>query len=178
MPRPSPVNTPQLVIGAAGETDAVILSCVTELYRSAGLSRIYYSAFRAMPGTRFAGHPSTPAWRTNRWYQIDYLLREYGITEEELRTAIGKNGALADVDPKEVLAWDLDRIDPNTATYEDLIRVPGIGPETARTILHLRSKRPITPADIGTGGLIARRAGPFLTITQETGRQETLTLFS
>lgn len=170
-------HTTQLVVGAAGETDAEILSCVAGLYGTVAPSRIYYSAFQAMPKTRFAERSSTPAWRTNRWYQMDYLMREYGMHEEDLRQAIGNNGALADADPKEVLARGLSRIDPNAAQYEELIRVPGIGPETAAQIVRVREGRPVTAGDIGAGRLIPARAAPFLSVRQETGRQETLALF-
>ncbi len=170
-------HTTQLVVGAAGETDAEILSCVAGLYRSVRPSRIYYSAFHAMPKTRLSGRSSTPAWRTNRWYQIDYLMREYGMGEENLRAAIGSEGSLADADPKEVLARSLGGIDPNTAAREDLLRVPGIGPATAREIFRVRGERAITPSDIGAGRLIAGRALPFLSIVPEAGRQATLALF-
>jgi len=170
-------HTTQLVVGAAGETDAEILSCIAGLYSSVKPSRVYYSAFQAMPGTRLEKHRSTPPWRTNRWYQMDYLIREYGMGEEELRQAIGTEGALADADPKEILARGLPPIDPNAAPYENLIRVPGIGPETAVQIVRVRNGRPITTGDIGSGRLIPGRAGPYLSIEQETGRQATLAGF-
>ena len=170
-------HTTQLVVGAAGETDAEILSCVSGLYRTVLPSRIYYSAFRAMPRTRLEDRPCTPAWRTNRWYQMDYLIREYGMQEEELRRVIGVDGTLADYDPKEILARSLQRIDPNYAPIEDLLRVPGIGPETAREIIRIRTGRPITYIDTGPGRLIPGRAAPFLTIVPERGRQATLAVF-
>jgi predicted DNA-binding helix-hairpin-helix protein len=130
-----------------------------------------------MPKTRLEHRSNTPAWRTNRWYQMDFLLREYGMGEEELRAVIGNDGALPDADPKETLARGLLRIDPNAAPYEVLVRVPGIGPETADQIVRVREGRPITAADVGAGRLIPGRAGPYLTIVQEIGRQATLAGF-
>lgn len=170
-------HTTQLVVGAAGETDAEILSCVSGLYRTARPSRIYYSAFRAMPGTRLESRPGTPLWRTNRWYQMDYLIREYGMKEEELHRIIGEDGTLPDDDPKKILARSLQRIDPNSATMEELLRVPGIGPGTARKIMRIRTGRPITHIDTGFGRLIPGRAAPYLTIFPEGGRQATLAIF-
>lgn len=170
-------HTTQLVVGAAGETDAEILSCVSDLYRTAHPSRIYYSAFHPMAKTRLENRPGTPAWRTNRWYQVDHLIREYGIPEEVLQGVMGEDGALANADPKEVLARGYTAIDPNTAPFEDLMRVPGIGPVTAREILRVRECRPVTSADIGAGRLIAGRAARFLTIAQSAVRQATLPVF-
>jgi predicted DNA-binding helix-hairpin-helix protein len=170
-------HTTQLVVGAAGETDAEILSCLTDLYRTVHPSRIYYSAFRALPKTKLASRSSTPEWRTKRLYQMDYLMREYGMQEEDLRLAVRADGTLADADPKEILAQGMTKIDPNIAPYEDLIRVPGIGPVTAREITGMQERRQITPADIGAGRLISRRAAPFLSIVRETGRQVTLAGF-
>ena len=170
-------HTTQLVVGAAGETDAEILSCVAGLYRTERPSRVYYSPFHAIQKTRLADRPSTPAWRTTRWYQVDHLMRKYGTCEEELRAIIGSGGALADADPKALLARGMARGEPNTAPSEDLLRVPGIGPETARRIVRLREGRPITAGDVGAGRLIPGRAAPFLSIVQETGRQATLAGF-
>jgi predicted DNA-binding helix-hairpin-helix protein len=72
----------------------------------------------------------------------------------------------------------MGRIDPNTAAFEELLRVPGIGPGTAREIMGVRECRTITECDIGSGRLINGRAAPFLSIVQETCRQATLAGFS
>ncbi len=124
-------HTTQLVIGAADETDAEILRCVREQYRTVRPTRIYYSAFRPLTGTPLEGHPDTPTWRAHRWYQADFLLREYGLAAEELASVIDEQGFFRNADPKVLLAADRPAVNVNTAPRSDLLRVPGIGPAAA-----------------------------------------------
>jgi len=171
-------HTTQLVIGAAGETDREIFDCITALYDTVGPSRIYYPAFRALPGTRLAGKESTPAWRSRRWYQVDYLLREYGFRNGELRELLDERGALTNDDPKALLARGRDPVDPNTASLADLLHVPGIGTVTAQAIIRAREERPIRiPRDLGLPSAALKRALPCLALPG-VARQATLAGFS
>ena len=157
-------HTTQLVIGAAGETDAEIARCVTGQYRTARPSRVYYSAFRALPGTPLAGKNDTPVWRAHRWYQIDYLLREYRIPAAEIHALLDEEGYLTNRDPKEILFSGQRCVNVNTASFHDLIRVPGIGPRGADRILAMRRDRPIAGLhDLRRAGVRAGKARPFVT---------------
>jgi len=157
-------HTTQLVVGAADETDAEILSCLADQYRRVRPSRVYFSAFHALPGTLLALHPDTPLWRTRRWYQADYLLREYGVAADELRIVLNEEGFFANRDPKVVLAAGRMPVNINLAPRRDLLRVPGIGPKTADRILMLRRVRPFTgPADLARAGIRGKAAGRHLT---------------
>ena len=157
-------HTTQLVVGAADETDAEILSCLTDQYRRVRPSRVYFSAFRALPGTPLASHPDTPAWRARRWYQADYLLREYGVMADELRAALDEEGFFANRDPKVALSDGKRPVNVNFAPRRDLLRIPGIGPKGADRILSCRRERPFTGlADLGRAGIRGRAAGRYLT---------------
>jgi predicted DNA-binding helix-hairpin-helix protein len=171
-------HTTQLVVGAAGETDREIFDCVTALYERVRPARVYYSAFRALRNTRLAGRENTPAWRSRRWYQVDYLIREYGYTREELLPLLDDCGTLANDDPKAILARDRGPVDPGSASYEELVRVPGIGTGTARAIIRMRECHPIrAPRDLMMDTGCLRRALPYLAFAGAR-RQATLAGFS
>lgn len=167
----------QLVVGAAEESDREIFDCVTGLYHRVHPSRIYYSAFHSQKKTRLSSRPSTPAWRSRRWYQVDSLIREYGYSREELLPLLEEGDALTNDDPKALLAQDSEPLDPNSASFDDLIRIPGIGPVTARAILRNREDRTLrTPCDLGIPESGLKRALPYLAFSGIT-RQATLAGF-
>ena len=171
-------HTTQLVVGAAGETDKEIFSCMKDLYDTVRPARVYYSAFQALPGTRFAEKAGTPPWRAHRWYQVDTLYREYGFGKAEL-VPLTEDGMLMNADPKALLARDLGVLDPASASYNELLRVPGIGPATARAIVAAREHRAIRcPQDLGIPAAYLKRALPYLTFAHGTIRQATLAGFS
>ncbi len=128
----------QLVVGAAGESDRQIMETSQGLYDRLAMRRVYYSAYQPVCGEALA--PPVPPLRQHRLYQADWLLRFYGFRFPELPFEAG--GSLPrDVDPK--AAWALlhpERfpLEVNRATYDELLRVPGIGPMSARCILKLR----------------------------------------
>ena len=160
-------QTTQMIVGAAGESDLEILRMADWEYRSFQLRRIYYSAFRPVEGTELENKKPESLDRQNRFYNVDYMLRKYGIKFDEFRDILDDE-MLPSGDPKVHLANSyFDRpIDLNDAVYEDIIRVPGIGPKTAEKILEaqnskekLRSRK-----DISKTGVILKRAEPFLRI--------------
>lgn len=130
----------QLVVGASGESDRDIVGASTMLYQSLGLRRVYFGAFRPAPGTPLEDQEPTPFVREQRLGQADWLLRHYGFLPPELPFDPQGNLPLG-IDPK--LAWALGHpeqfpIEINHASQEALLRVPGIGPLSARRILRLR----------------------------------------
>jgi len=136
-------QTTQFVVGAAGEKDADILGTTTNLYQEMGLERIYYSAYQPIAGTRLEGVPATSPWRQHRLYQADWLLRNYGFPWTEVSLALDRGGNLPlKTNPKLAIArarpW-LFPVDVNRAGYDELLRVPGIGPLSARRIVEARS---------------------------------------
>jgi predicted DNA-binding helix-hairpin-helix protein len=178
--RQTPDITTQFVVGAAGESDLEILSTAEHLHHNLGVTRAYFSAFRPVPGTPLENLPPTPAWRQNRLYQGDYLLRFYGFSVQDL-TFNHEGNLRADLDPK--MAWaqrhpEMFPIEINHATREELLRVPGIGPRSARRIVHLRRQGKFRDLrDLRAVGAVADRAAPFVLLDGHRTPQQ-LSLFA
>jgi predicted DNA-binding helix-hairpin-helix protein len=157
--------TTQLVVGASGESDKEILTTASGLYTDLGLTRVYYSAFRPVRDTPLEDHPATPAIRQHRLYQSDFLLRYYGFSVEDM--VFDEQGALpTDRDPKALAAASQPErfpVEINTASRDQLLRVPGIGPGSAERILRWRRKGSFRSlADLKTTGVTVGRAAPFI----------------
>ncbi len=157
----------QLVVGAGRETDREILQTSQWLYKDMGLNRVYYGAFSPAAGTPLEGQAPAAPGRQQRLYQSDWLLTAYGFTFEELPfTAAG--GLPHGLDPK--VAYALLRperfpVEINQAEYEDLLRVPGIGPISARRIVSLRRQFPFKTLEaLKQVGAALTRARDFVTI--------------
>jgi predicted DNA-binding helix-hairpin-helix protein len=130
----------QFVVGAVGDTDLELLSISGHLYQHAGLTRAYYSAFDPVLQTPFENLPRTDPLREHRLYQASFLLRDYGWNVEEL-PFVGEGQLRLDVDPKR--AWADEHLRPaplelSNAGRDELLRVPGIGPVGAESILKAR----------------------------------------
>ena len=77
----------QLVVGAANESDQDIFQRIDHLYTELDLKRVYYSAFRPVRYTPLAEHPVTSSTREHRLYQMDWLKRIYGFSNQEIDLA-------------------------------------------------------------------------------------------
>ena len=160
-------QTTQFVVGAAGETDREILRTTGALYREIGLRRVYFSAFQPVIDSPLEGLRATPPMREHRLYQADWLLRVYGFSSNELDLALGDKGDLSLAkDPKMMIArrqpW-LFPVDVNRAGYEELLRVPGIGPISARRIVEARAEHSIFAlVQLKKMGVVTKRAGSFI----------------
>ena len=179
--------TTQFVVGAAGESDFDILSFVDMLYSGYSLRRAYYSAFYPVSGTPLEDLPATPKLRENRLYQADFLLRKYKFSLEEL--PFDKKGNLPrNQDPKlasALLRKDFFPVEINKASLEELLRVPGIGPVSARRILEVRKTERLTSLEtLKKLGTATKRAKHFITIngnyfgTLDKIRERQLPLFN
>jgi putative DNA modification/repair radical SAM protein len=161
-------QTTQFIVGAAGESDADIVKYTNRLYERLALSRIYFSAYQNSLGqAELTAQPDaqTPFIREHRLYQIDFLLRKYGFRESDI--FYDENGFLSlTVDPKEVWAGNNPEIFPvkiNSASENELLRVPGLGPVTVRKILQMRKFGQIRSIDdIGKGTALLRKAERYL----------------
>ena len=153
----------QLVVGAAGESDQRIMQTASELYHRYSLRRVYYSGYSPVCGEVLA--PPVPPLRQHRLYQADWLLRFYGFGFPEM--PFQEDGSLPlEADPK--AAWALlhpERfpVEVNHATYDQLLRVPGIGPISAKRILALRAEHAFRDLrDLSRLGVAVKRARQFL----------------
>ena len=132
----------QLVLGASGEDDLRVAS-LTEYLVSSGVGVVHYSPYTPVPGTPLASRrPAAPRWRARLHYQVWALLRFYGFTLRDLEPAFNDRGFLVRVgDLKEHVARSRPEwfpVDPETAGFRELVRVPGIGPRAARAIVRAR----------------------------------------
>ena len=106
-----------------------------------------------------------PLTREHRLYQADWLLRFYGFDVEELLTPDDPDLDLM-VDPK--AAWALRNMDRfplevNKASYEELMRVPGLGVTSAKRIVRARRTHRLGFDDLKTLRVSLKRAGWFIT---------------
>lgn len=160
-------QTTQFVVGAADETDRDILRTTGALYREIELRRVYFSAFRPITNSPLEGLLPTPPLRAHRLYQTDWLLRVYGFPPQEVELALGEKGnLLLKKDPKLVIAekqpW-LFPVDVNRASYDELLRVPGIGPVSARRIIEARQEHSIFSMEqLKKMRVLTRKASPFI----------------
>lgn len=157
----------QMIIGATPEADYQILSVAEALYRKFELKRVFYSAFIRVNDDPLlpvlAGGP--PLKREHRLYQADWLLRYYGFEASELLSEAHPNfNAL--LDPK--CDWALSHLEAfpvevNRADYQKLLRVPGIGPKSAKRIIAARRMGALDFADLKKAGVVLKRAVYFIT---------------
>jgi len=159
--------TMQFVVGATPDSDRTILGRVTSLYAGGGIHHAHFSAFRPIRETPMENVRGTPALREHRLYQADWLLRRYGFEREEVVYDDAGNLPLA-VDPK--AAWALTHVERfpvevRTASYDELVRVPGIGPGTARRIVAERGTAVLRGiSDLRKLGVLTSRAAGFITL--------------
>lgn len=139
-------QTTQFVVGAAGESDREIFARMLYEYNVMGLKRQYFSSFIAVDGTPLGHEKTQPRWRENRLYQTDWLYRVYGFDRKEISMAFDEDGFIGNKDPKRTIAINTleGPLDPNTASREELLRVPGIGPKSAYRIVNIRKRERIT----------------------------------
>jgi putative DNA modification/repair radical SAM protein len=129
-------QTTQMMVGAMGETDRTITVLADSLYKKFDLRRVYYSPFDASE----QGGYKTPKWRGRRLYQADRLVKLYGMDPNEILPENSPNLDF-DIDPKAGYALrnlHLFPVEINTADYEMLVRVPGIGIISAKKIIAAR----------------------------------------
>jgi predicted DNA-binding helix-hairpin-helix protein len=160
-------QTTQLVVGASLESDREIFERMIYEYKDIGIRRIYFSAFCPQKDTAFENREAQPLWREHRLYQMDWLYRVYRFVPGEIAHAFNDSGFLINRDPKLAIARQMiDRpMDPNDASYKELIKVPGIGPISARRIIAMRRKKPFcSKAELAGVGVVMRKAGPFMKI--------------
>ena len=157
--------TMQFVVGATPDTDRSLLHTVSQLKVGGGVHHPHFSAFRPISNTPLEGAPAAPALREHRLYQAAYLMESYGFKPEEVVFGSTGNLPLAQ-DPK--TAWALNHpeqfpVEVTTASYSELVRVPGIGPTAARRIVTGRPSLVLRMlSDLRPLGVITRRAAGFL----------------
>ena len=163
----------QMIIGATPENDYQIMSVTEGLYRKFGLKRVFYSSFinvnhdPELPDTADRnGHLSrTLLDREHRLYQADWLLRFYKFSVEDLLTPEKPDFNML-VDPKCDYALrhlELFPVEINRASYDMLLKVPGIGVKSALRIVQARRTCTLDFNDLKKIGVVLKRAVYFIT---------------
>lgn len=158
----------QMIIGATPETDYQIMNVAESLYQKFGLKRVFYSAFvhvnedASLPAKTGEG---PLLLREHRLYQADWLLRYYHFEAKELLSEENPNFNVQ-FDPK--CNWALKHLDVfpvevNRASYELLLRVPGLGYKSAVRIVKARKLGVLKFEDLKKMGVVLKRAMYFLT---------------
>lgn len=157
----------QMIIGATPESDYQIMSVAQGLYDKFALKRVFYSAYVSINEDKElpALHTGTPLLREHRLYQADWLMRFYQFRAEELLNEHRPNFNIL-LDPK--CDWALQHLEQfpveiNRADYHMLLRVPGIGVNSARRICGARRTAVLTFEDLKKIGVVLKRALYFIT---------------
>lgn len=162
----------QMIIGATPETDYQLVSVAEALYRKFDLKRVFYSAFVKVNDDSLLpdlpGGP--PLLREHRLYQADWLMRYYGFAAGELLTEKRPNFN-AVLDPKcdwAVHHMELFPVEVLKADYFLLLRVPGIGPKSAKRIVEARRGGTLSFEALKKIGVVLKRAQYFITCAGKT----------
>lgn len=157
----------QMIVGATPESDYQIMSVAQGLYDKFALKRVFYSAYVSINEDKElpALHTGTPLLREHRLYQADWLMRFYQFRAEELLNEHRPNFNIL-LDPK--CDWALQHLEQfpveiNRADYHMLLRVPGIGVNSARRICGARRTAVLTFEDLKKIGVVLKRALYFIT---------------
>ncbi|MBQ8808541.1 MAG: putative DNA modification/repair radical SAM protein [Clostridia bacterium] len=155
----------QMIIGATEDSDHHILNLTEALYKKYDLKRVYFSAYIPV-----GNHPALPKdippplLREHRLYQADWLMRFYGFRSDEILSQGESFDPL--LDPK--CNWAMKNIhlfsvEINTAPYEMLLRVPGIGVVCAKRIARARKVTALDFEDLKKLRVVLKRAAYFIT---------------
>ena len=156
----------QLILGATRDTDRHILHLTEALYQKYRLKRVFYSAYVPVVENSLLPALDTkpPLLREHRLYQADWLLRFYGFQASELLDEAHPDFN-PQLDPK--CSWAVAHLEQfpveiMRADYETLLRVPGIGPTSARRIVSARRTAHLRFEDLKKLGVVVKRAQYFL----------------
>ncbi len=160
----------QMIVGATPDTDNKILKLASAMYDRQNLKRVYYSAYIPVNDndSRLPAIKEPSLVRENRLYQSDWLMRFYNFTVDEIVSERFPDLDL-ELDPKLSYALrhpELYPIDINTAPYEMILRVPGIGVRSAKLIIASRRYGRLGSYQIKKMGVVLKRAKYFITCNE------------
>ena len=160
----------QMIVGATPETDRQIILLSSGLYKSQNLKRVYFSGYLPVNDydQRLPALDRTPLVRENRLYQSDWLMRFYRFKAEEI---LSEEQPFLDLDIDPKLGFALRNmhqfpVDINKADYEMILRVPGIGVQSAQKIILARRHRKLNSQHLQKIGIVMKRAKYFITTNE------------
>jgi predicted DNA-binding helix-hairpin-helix protein len=178
--------TGQLLVGVAANgrmpaADRALADASRRLRREFNLRRVHYGSFQPAAGTPLADALPPDPRRRARLYQWDWLATQYQFADAELDAAFDTGGNLPlALDPKLAVSLavpDRTPVEVNTADYDELLRVPGIGPVSARRIVDMRYLGTLADmADLKVLGVVTSRAAPFVLLNGRRPPEATMAL--
>ncbi len=160
-------QTTQMIVGASQDSDYQLLKTSQNLYDRFQLKRVFYSAYIPVIENSLlpAVNTKPPLKREHRLYQADWLLRFYNFRADELLSEVNSNFDL-EFDPK--INWALNNIhlfpkEINKSSYDELLRIPGIGPKSAQRIIKERKFFKLNYDNLKKMRVVLKRAKYFLT---------------
>ena len=160
-----PSSSTQFVLGGAGESDQELLQVTQSLYRQLKLQRAYYSPFTPHKDTPLEDQMPTSYKREQRLYQASFLLRDYHYSAADFSFDLDGNLPL-ECDPKSTWAEQHllhHPLEINKAPMEELLRIPGIGPLSAKKIIQARRAQPIKELSLLSHmGIQVKRANKYI----------------
>ncbi len=176
-PRFAPAGqSTQMIVGADGADDGVILRASNALYGDFRMRRVYYSAFSPIPDASAQLPPkSPPLAREHRLYQADWLLRFYEFSVDEI-VPPGEGAGMLDLDIDPKTAWALRHperfpVDLNTAPRELLLRVPGLGARNVQKLVAARRHGRLRLDDLGRLRAPLKKMLPFVSVLDHHPRR-------
>ena len=166
-PRYAPAGqSTQMVIGASPENDQQILNLASLLYKKPSMKRVYYSGYVPvnLEDTRLPALSAPPLVRENRLYQADWLMRFYQFGVDEIVNEQFPDLDL-ELDPKLAYALrhpEIFPIDVNTADYEMILRIPGVGVKSAKLIVTSHRYGRLSLEHLKKMGVVTKRAKYFI----------------
>ncbi len=145
--------TSQFIVGASDESDKEIVNYMSGMYDRLNFNRLYFSSYQkglgdeSIPGENNFQLTSDQIFtREHRLYQVDFLLRKYGFSKEDIICDNDGNLNL-ETDPKQIWADNHPEFFPvriNSADKFALLRVPGLGTINANRIIKFRKNNRIS----------------------------------
>ena len=136
------------------------------MYNNFKLKRVFYSAYVPVNKDNLLPTLITPPLkREHRLYQADWLLRFYNFKVDDILDSNNQNFNIL-LDPK--ADWALKHLEEfpkeiNKCSYNDLLKIPGVGVKSALRIISSRKNFKITFKDLKNMGIVLKRAKYFLT---------------
>ena len=162
-------QTSQMIVGASNETDLQVISLSSHFYKQYDLKRVYYSGYVPMLSDNRLPAIGTPVpmVRENRLYQADWLMRFYGFGAHEI---VEPDQPFLDLDCDPKLAWAIRHrehfpVNIQTASYQMIVRIPGISTKTAKKIIKARKYNQLTLEHLKKMGAAVNRAKFFIATT-------------
>ena len=138
------------------------------LYKHLQLKRAYYSSFNPIADTPLENIPPGSPVREHRLYEASFLLRDYGFqygrTTLQSRWSPAIRCRSQNMHGQVIIYVD-HPVEINQAEKQTLLRIPGIGPKIANSIVEYRLKhRLFQPEELSQFGVNLKRAAPFILV--------------